>query len=458
MGGNRYYQNITTHTISISAQPSHKRRDRNIQNLFFLIAESRGGQIYVNIEKFPKLIRLLEDLSRINEIKDKDKQVDFSEYIRAYRRYISDVSKDYSYEFRITEKEETRNVSSAIYIKGITQLNLIKETIIELHDKYQNDKWLDEKIRSEGLKYVEFNGKKIEVEKEYGRLQLNNLGIKKITDIEGLKEIQYLKRLNLSNNEIEEINGLDHLIYLHFLNLGRNNIKEIKGLDKLESLEELYLHFNPIASLKGLEQFDNLIKLNLEGTQIPKELFIEAGIKDRARAQEILKYIKEKEESSKSYEEIKSKTLNYIKKASSVFEEITYSKIRSKTGIEVQDLEEIVEDLIFSGQINAKIRKDGIAFIEENPLIGIALETVDVLHEIKDDTELISQYTSYIEDVFDKTEDIEEFLKSHLASEFEKIRNAWQDYKEGKIEKREFIKTGIKEIGKKFVKIFIKKL
>jgi len=60
--------------------------------------------------------------------------------------------------------------------------------------------------------------------------------------------------------------------------------------------------------------------------------------------------------------------------------------------------------------------------------------------------------------VFDKTEDIEEYLKSHLASDFEKIRNAWQDFKKRKIDKREFIKTGIKEIGKKFVKIFLKKM
>lgn len=458
MGGNRYYQNITTHTINIGAQPSHKRRDRNEQNLFFLISESRGGQIYIDLEKFPKFIRFLEDLSRINEIEEKDKQVDFSEYIRGYRRYISDFSKDYCYEFRITEKEETRNVSSAIYIKGITQLNLIKETTIELHDKYQNDKWLDEKIRSDGEKYVEVNGKKIEVEKKYGRLQLTNLGIKNISDIKGLEDILYLKILNLNNNEIEEIKDLDHLVYLQRLYLGRNRIKNITGLDKLKNLEELSFNFNPISSLNGLETFENLVQLSLEGTRIPKEIFKEAGIEDPTRAQEILKFIKNKENASKKYEVVKSTTIEYIKKASSIFEEITFSKIRSKTGIEIHDLEEIVEDLIFSGKIKAKIRKDGIVFIEENPLIGIALETVDVLHEIKDDTELISLYTSYIEDVFDKTENIEEFLKSHLASEFEKIRNAWQDYKEGKIEKKEFIKTGIKEIGKKFVKIFIKKI
>ena len=48
-----------------------------------------------------------------------------------------------------------------------------------------------------------------------------------------------------------------------------------------------------------------------------------------------------------------------------------------------------------------------------------------------------------LNEVFDKIEDIEEYLKSHLASEFEKIKNAWQDYKDGKISKRELIKNGL---------------
>ncbi len=436
-------------TIGIDERSEHKPK---------LYIHGRGGRINFDLNEYDNTIKIMEELVSIENLKEKEKQVSLNKNVSFHRQYRWDTSKDHSYEFRITEKEETRNASHGIDIKGIKQLNLIKETIIELHDKYQNDKWLDEKIRSEGLKYVEFNGKKIEVDLNYGRLNLNNLGIKRITDISGLKEFKYLRHLHLGNNEIEKIEGLDHLIYLRNLNLSNNYIKEIKGLDELVYLEELSLLNNPISSLQGLEKFDNLMRLNLTGTHIPKELYIEAGISDPAKAQSIIKYMNAKKEKTREYEEIKSKTIEYIKKASSVFEEITFSKIRSKTGIELHDLEEIVEDLIFRDQINAKIRKDGIAFIEENPLIGIALETVDALHEIKDDTELISQYTSYIEDIFDKTEDIEEYLKTHLASEFEKIRNAWQDYKEGKIDKREFIKTGIKEIGKKFVKIFLKKL
>ena len=375
-----------------------------------------------------------------------------------HRKYVHDPSKEYSYEFHIYEVDKTRNVGYSIYIKGKKQLCMIKETLIKLHEKFLQDKWLDEKIKSERERFVEYDDKKIFVELQNGLLRLGNLGIKRISDIIGLENIKFLKMLQLHNNEIEEIKGLDHLIHLRALSLHGNNIKEIKGLKTLVNLEELSLSNNPINSLSGLEHFDSLYRLNLEGTLIPKEIFREAGIKDSSNAQYLIKYLKEKKEKAKEYEEIKSKTIDYIKKASSVFEEITFSKIRSKTGVKLHDLEEIVEDLIFSGKIQAKIRKDGIAFIEENPLIGIALETVDVLHEIKDDTELISQYTSYIEDVFDKTENIEEYLRSHLGSEFEKIQNAWQDYKEGKIDKRELIKTGIKEIGKTFIKIFIKKI
>lgn len=445
MGG-RYQININPKlTIELK-----KVKERKI----FII----NGSIHFEIDDYEKLIEILEDLSSIEDLKEKQRKLNLNEYVSFNRNYISDLSIDYNYSFRITETEKNRHSSHSIEIKGINQLKLLKNALFKIYEKFKEDEWLNERIRSEGLKYVEFDGKKIEVEKRYGRLNLNNLGIKKITDIKGLNEIQYLKMLFLMDNEIEEIKGLDHLIHLRFLSIGKNYIKEIKGLDKLVNLEELSLYNNPIKSLSGLEQFENLTRLDLTGTLIPKELFQEAGITDPAAAQDLIKYLNTKKANEEIYEETKMKTIEYIKKAAQVFEEISFSKIISKTGIKLQDLEEMVEDLIFSEKINAKIRKDGIAFIEENPLIDIALETVDVLYGIKDDTQLISKYTSYIEDVFDKTENIEEYLKSHLAGEFEKIRNSWQDYKEGKIEKREFIKIGIREIGKKFVKIFLKNI
>ena len=79
------------------------------------------------------------------------------------------------------------------------------------------------------------------------------------------------------------------------------------------------------------------------------------------------------------------------------------------------------------------------------------------LDDIKSDTELIKEYTSQIEEIFEKTEDLEMFLKTRLATDFQKIKNAWEDYKTGKIGKKELIIEGIKIIGKRFVKKIIGK-
>ena len=79
-------------------------------------------------------------------------------------------------------------------------------------------------MQSEGIKYVEYNGKKYEMKNK--ELKLIKLGIKKITDIKVLEEFKYLRFLSLADNEIEQIEGLDHLIHLETLILARNYIKE----------------------------------------------------------------------------------------------------------------------------------------------------------------------------------------------------------------------------------------
>lgn len=89
MGEQRYFQNIKTHNVSIRSQPTHRRRIADEHKPIFLISESRGGgQINIDLEKFTKLIRFLEDLIRINDFKEKEKHIDFSENIRFHRKYI----------------------------------------------------------------------------------------------------------------------------------------------------------------------------------------------------------------------------------------------------------------------------------------------------------------------------------------------------------------------------------
>jgi len=65
---------------------------------------------------------------------------------------------------------------------------------------------------------------------------------------------------------------------------------------------------------------------------------------------------------------------------------------------------------------------------------------------------------SNIDQIFDKTDNLEEYLKSRLASDFEKIKDRWQDYKAGKIGRKELIRESIKVIGRKFIKMIIRKV
>lgn len=85
-------------------------------------------------------------------------------------------------------------------------------------------------------------------------------------------------------------------------------------------------------------------------------------------------------------------------------------------------------------------------------------EIISKVDGIKNDTELIIEYTSQIEEIFDKQTDLEAFLQDRLQSDFEKIKDSWQDYKEGKIGKKELIKVGLKSIGKVFVRQVFHKL
>ncbi len=95
---------------------------------------------------------------------------------------------------------------------------------------------------------------------------------------------------------------------------------------------------------------------------------------------------------------------------------------------------------------------------EKAKLTDILKDISNQCDDIKSDNELIKEYSSQIENIFDKLDDVESFLKKNLASDFEKIKYVWEDYKLGKINRKQFIKEGIKLIGKKFIKILLKTL
>ena len=74
------------------------------------------------------------------------------------------------------------------------------------------------------------------------------------------------------------------------------------------------------------------------------------------------------------------------------------------------------------------------------------------LDDIKSDTELTLTYTEQIEIVFDKLDNLENFLIAKLGNEFDAIKADYHDYKSGKITRKELIKRGIILLGKRFVK------
>lgn len=87
-------------------------------------------------------------------------------------------------------------------------------------------------------------------------------------------------------------------------------------------------------------------------------------------------------------------------------------------------------------------------------IMDLKKELIGRLDDIKSDTELIKDIVLYIENMFDKIDDLESFLKERLESDFNKIKTAWEDYKAKKIGKKELIKEGLKIIGKNFIKVF----
>ena len=85
------------------------------------------------------------------------------------------------------------------------------------------------------------------------------------------------------------------------------------------------------------------------------------------------------------------------------------------------------------------------------------------LSEIQEDTKEIkmnvSELASLIEPMMDQMmeqiNNIEDYMKENLGSDWKVLKNAWQRCKEGEISKTKFIKTALSKIGKRFASIFI---
>ena len=87
------------------------------------------------------------------------------------------------------------------------------------------------------------------------------------------------------------------------------------------------------------------------------------------------------------------------------------------------------------------------------------LKTMELTKEIKEDTskkvldiDLVIQILDY---QMERVEDIEGYMKDNLGSDWLKIKNIWNEYKEGEISRGDFTKSALKKLGKSFLGIFV---
>ena len=201
-------------------------------------------------------------------------------------------------------------------------------------------------------------------------LQEINLSKNNIAEIKGIERSSNLQELDLANNNIIEIKGLDNQTNLRELILTENQITEIKGLSNLVKVRVLDLSDNQITDIKGLETLTNLRLLNLKDNKIPQKLLVDlGGLDQRGNAknpQNFVEYCQQRLIRMKEEEEKKrDTTIQYIKKLPSIYSEITLEKIRSKTGIEKNKLESLIENIIFNKEIDAHISGNKLIFKRE---------------------------------------------------------------------------------------------
>ncbi len=196
------------------------------------------------------------------------------------------------------------------------QLTILKESGVEITDRYYKTKILDEIITQVKKREKEYPKERIVAEEEVGILNLSNLSdearldnvetAKKLLLDEDLDDIPpetknsilntnirkkkkkkkdsqfvrvYGKKIEVKKDgflglssmnikKISDVKGLESLANLQTLDLQDNQITKIKGLKSLANLQKLLLDRNKITEIKGLETLTNLQYLSLFRNQI----------------------------------------------------------------------------------------------------------------------------------------------------------------------------------------------
>jgi len=256
-----------------------------------------------------------------------------------------------------------------VEIKELNTLNNLK--ILNLHNNRITEiKGLESLANLQEISFSKNTIMEIKGFESCPNLQELDLSNNTISEIKGLNSLSHLTRLSISGNAIAEIKGLNNQTNLRELVLAGNQITEIIGLSHLAKLRVLDLSENQITDIKGLEALTNLRFLNLKNNQIPQKLLVDlGGLDQRGNAknpQNFVEYcqqrlIRKKEENEKK----RNDTIQYIKKLPSIYSEIKLKKIISKTGIEKNKLESLIENMIFNKEIDAHISGNKLIFKRE---------------------------------------------------------------------------------------------
>ena len=91
----------------------------------------------------------------------------------------------------------------------------------------------------------------------------------KLSDMSGLKELQFLKNINLSGHDISDIDVLHHLPNLTAINLTSNSIEYLSDrfYYTFENVTALVIRDNLLRNLKGIRQFKNLEFLDISNNE-----------------------------------------------------------------------------------------------------------------------------------------------------------------------------------------------
>lgn len=195
------------------------------------------------------------------------------------------------------------------------------------------------------------------------------------------------------------------------LDISHNEFRTLPlSLGVLENLMKLQVDNNPFEgdSKKFFERYDKREKVVFgNGTISPFENYLE-----KRDIPVLLNFLREQEKREREKKDIehveliREKGREIIKNLPKIYKEIAFERLSSRTGLKKDVLENLLVDMIYNEEINAKIRKNVLVFEIETPP---ALTTTELLVDIG-----FNIFLSY------STLDSEQYQIPMVASELEK--------------------------------------